>query len=102
MLDVQAALKELKEKTYGQIQYETSFKWASRAAASYQNCLSVPVEEKLVCWTIAEEFYHEAVEHAALVSNNDTLLKQIRDLVHPFQEKAAQSMGVNPEKIDLV
>lgn len=101
MLDVESAKKELGDKSYGQIQEETAWKWASRACASYENVVEAQKARKLIYWTIAEELYHEAVEHAAL-SGSDELLVKIRDSVHPYQEKAAESMGVDPEALDIV
>lgn len=92
MINLEEAIQELSQKSYGQVQEETAWKWASRAAASYQNCLTAGNDTKLICWTLGEEYYHEAVEHAALDSNNPGLLQQVRDAVHHFQEKAAQSM----------
>jgi hypothetical protein len=56
MLKVDEASKELESKSYGQIQKETAWKWASRAAASFVNCKKAKKEEKLVFWTVAEEF----------------------------------------------
>lgn len=101
MLDLDRASEELKQKNYKQIQEETAWTWASRACVSYQNCENLEGTEKLVCWTVAEELYHESIEHAAL-SGNDGLLQQIRDAVHPYQEKAAFSMGVKSKETDTV
>jgi hypothetical protein len=91
MLKVDEAQAELKVKTYDQIQEETAWKWGSRAAACFQNVVSGQ-SDKLAAWTLAEEYYHEAVEHAAL-STNDALVRQIRDAISPFQEKAAAAMS---------
>jgi hypothetical protein len=102
MLKVDEASKELETKSYGQIQKETAWKWASRAAASYQNCSKAKHSEQLVLWTVGEEFYHEAIEHAALVESEDDLPRKIREAVHPYQEDASWSMGFDPEKADIV
>jgi len=64
--------------------------------------LSEAPEKKLICWTLAEEYYHEAIEHAALVEGKDGLVRQVREAIHPFQEKAAISMGANPKEVDVV
>lgn len=96
MLDLEKAKLELEQKSYAQIQEETAWTWASRACVSYQNCSNVSFPEKLACWSMGEEYYHEAVEHAALTVDNFGLLKQVRDAVHPFQENASNSMGANP------
>lgn len=102
MINLDEALEELQLKTYRQIQEETAWKWAGRACASYQNCLQEVPANRLICWTLGEEYYHEAVEHAALAEETSDLMQAIRDTVHPFQEKAALSMGANPETADLV
>jgi hypothetical protein len=102
MLKLKEAKKELEEKTYREVQEETAWKWASRAAASYQNCADAAKGNRLALWTIGEEFYHEALEHAALVEGEDDLLKDIREAVHPYQEKAAESMGYDAEKADVI
>lgn len=101
MIDLAKAAQELQQKTYAQIQEETAWTWASRACVSYQNCVAEKFPAKLVCWTLGEEYYHEAVEHAALNSNNPGLVQAIRDAVHPFQEKASNTMGANPP-VDVV
>lgn len=102
MLKVDEASKELESKSYGQIQKETAWKWASRAAASYVNCKNAKKDEKLVFWTVAEEFYHEAIEHAALFEGDETLVSTIRKEIHTYQESAAESMGADPEKVDVI
>lgn len=102
MINLKAAKEELEKKSYGEIQEETAWKWASRACASYDNCKSAKKKEKLVYWTVAEEFYHEAIEHAALVEGNDGLLGEIRKAVHPYLEDAAVSMEADPEKVDVI
>jgi uncharacterized protein (DUF1015 family) len=102
MLKVDEASKELESKSYGQIQKETAWKWASRAAASFLSCKKAKKDEKLVFWTVAEEFYHEAIEHAALVESDESLVKEVREAIHSYQEEAAESMGSDPEKTDVI
>lgn len=89
MFNVEKALQELSEKTYRQIQEETAWTWLSRAAASYQNCLEEEPSRRLVCWTLGEEYYHEAIEHGALTEGNENLVQELREAVRPYQEKAA-------------
>lgn len=95
-LKVKEARKELEDKTYREIEVETAWKWASRAAAAYEK-----VKEsgnKLGAWSVAEEFYHEAVEHAALSEDEGELLKKIKKAVEPYQEQAAEVMADALEK----
>lgn len=105
MINLKEALVELQQKDYRTIQEETAWKWASRSCASYENCATVEGQSaKLVCWTLAEEYYHEAVEHAALVEGNESLVNQVRQAVHVYQEKAALVMapGKDPKELDIV
>lgn len=101
MLDLEKARQDLQQKSYAQIQEETAWTWASRACASYENCVKEKFPMKLICWSLGEEYYHEAIEHAALNSSNPGLVQDIRNAVHPFQEKASDSMGASPP-VDVV
>lgn len=91
MLNLEQAQAELRQKNYDQIQEETAWVWGSRAAACFQNVLD-GTKDRLACWTLAEEYYHEAIEHAAL-STNETLVKEIRVAISSYQEKAAAAMS---------
>lgn len=62
------AFSELRSKTLKQIQVETAYKWAGRACAAALMGLHDD----------AEEYAHEAIEHAAL-SGDDRLLGVVRD-----------------------
>lgn len=106
MLNLKDAKEELEKKSYKDIQTETAWKWASRAARSYQVVTEVAMERKLAAWTIAEEFNHEAIEHAALVEDGAVgLLKEIQEAVAPYQEKAFSHLeskfnqDLNEEKV---
>jgi hypothetical protein len=101
MLDLAKAKQELSQKTYAQIQEETAWTWASRACASYQGCVAADFPAKLALWSLGEEYYHEAIEHAGFSAANPTLLQQIRDAVHPFQQGASDCMGAEPP-VDIV
>jgi hypothetical protein len=61
-------LAELRKKTLHQIQVETAIKWCGRACAA---ALMGRVDD-------AEEYAHEAIEHAAL-SGDDALLREVRE-----------------------
>jgi hypothetical protein len=93
MLKIEEASKELATKSYSEVQKDTAWKWASRAAASYLFMLEAEIQLKVGFWTVAEEFYHEAIEHAALTAEDPgDLVKKIREAVHPYQEKAADQL----------
>lgn len=73
--DVDSAILELKTKSIMDIQKETAYKWASRSIASY----------KLGNNKDAEEYRHEALEHAALVDDSGGLLKEISSEINKFR-----------------
>lgn len=73
--DVDAALKEVEEKTELQVQVETAYKWGSRAIACYKKYS----ETKALKWFVqALEYRHESLEHAALVEDDGKLLSEIQ------------------------
>jgi len=93
MMKVNEAIQELKHKSFNDVQLETAYKWASRAAASYVLMIDAEVDKKLGFWTMAEDYYHEAIEHAALtVGNPAELVAKIQAAVAPYQEKASDHM----------
>jgi hypothetical protein len=91
MLKIEVAKEELSQKNFNQIQTETAWKWASRAAASFENCLTEKGSSKFASFVIGEEYFHEAVEHAALVQGED-LTAQVKDEVFPYQQAAADDI----------
>ena len=78
--------EELKAKSFRQIQEETARIWCDRAAAAYRLYL----EDSSAKWLFeGEEFYHEAIEHAAsvgpeLVAYVQSALRPLRYQVLPF------------------
>jgi hypothetical protein len=96
MLKIEEARDEIASKTHRQIEEETAWKWASRAAASYE-LVSNKGEDKLAIWSMAEDFYHEAIEHAALVEKEsddegEELVAKVRKAVSPYIDKAVEAM----------
>jgi len=74
MLDVQAALDEIVNKSESQIQIETAHKWAARAIA----CYMLYGKTQHIGWlTRAEEYRHEAIEHAAVAEDGCYTLKKL-------------------------
>lgn len=74
MVDLEAARKELKEKSLDQIQKETAYKWASRALAARE--LFDQDQQFILDYN---EYVHEALEHAALVED-DGFFSEIKSL----------------------
>lgn len=96
MLDLEKALAELKSTNYQQIQEQTAWTWASRACVCYNSCADQQDNRvRLACWAVGEEYYHEAVEHAALYDGEIDLVKAIRQAVAPHQEQASRVMFSN-------
>jgi hypothetical protein len=82
--DIEAALKEVQEKTIAEIEEETAYKWASRSYSCYE--LYKDTEE--LKWLLrAEEYFNEAVEHGALVHDSGVTLKIIEDKLKEIRDK---------------
>jgi hypothetical protein len=94
MLKIKEAIEELKTKSYNDVQTETAYKWASRACAAYALLLSAEFAKKVAFWTMAEEYGHEAIEHAALTADNPSeLVAKIQKELVSHQSTAAKHMS---------
>lgn len=83
-LNLQQALTELKTVSFTDIQIETTWKWAGRAAAAYE----LSLEDNKPNWIIvAEDYRHEALEHAALCEDAD-FVQHILDTIEKYRAKA--------------
>src|SRR2546425_2306592 len=80
--NISEAAKELKAKSYEQIEQETAIKWAARAIAA----------SNLGKLKEAENYRHEAVEHAAFVNSEflDSVMSEIDNL-----STSADTAGAN-------
>ena len=92
-LKLDKAKEELKEKSYLDIQKQTAWTWASRAAVSYD----LAIEEKdphrkVAVFMVAEEYYHEAVEHAALYEDGGKLLAKVDEELEPYRDRATADL----------
>lgn len=101
-LDLKKGSKDITEKTLAEIQEDTAWTWASRAAACYEK-LKETGDWK---WkTDAEEYRHEAVEHAALIGDtHPTVLQEIHDALEEYRKEAQkEAEEINKsEKITLL
>ena len=93
-LNLQKAKDELKDKSYLEIQKQTAWTWASRAAASYD----LAIEEKDLCrkvaiFQVAEEYHHEAIEHAALYKDGGELLGKVDKELEPYRERSTADLN---------
>lgn len=77
---IKYAHAELANKTRKQIEEETAYRWAARAIAAFQ--LSVNSQQHERWMRDAADYYHEAVEHAALADESGDLLRRVRQWVH--------------------
>lgn len=91
-LNVAKAQKELKTKTYTEVQTETAWTWGSRAAAMYDGLTpDLPLREAMIRWMQAQEYEHEATEHAALVDDGGITVRDMTQALKPYKDK---SVGV--------
>ena len=95
---VEASLGELRKKSRSQIDRETAFKWAARSLAALELAdQAMSPEERLGFYLDAEDYLHEAMEHAA-TSLDLGLVEEIRGWLLPQFE----GVRPNPESEDAV
>lgn len=99
---VNEAIKELSDKSYEEIQEETAMKWAARSYVAFEAVLRSDNKKDQMGWfQIAEEYRHEALEHAALVENADKsneILESVRSLIEEVKRVAyavIYDLGIN-------
>ena len=94
-LDLNKGNKDVSEKSLSDIQRDTAWTWASRAAACYEK-LAKTGDWK---WkTDAEEYRHEAVEHAALIGDTHPhVLEEIHKSLEKYR-KASESKAEDMKK----
>jgi hypothetical protein len=92
-LKIAEAKEELSKKSYLEIQKDTAWKWASRAAASYElGVEEKSIHRKVAIYQVAEEYHHEAIEHAALYEDGGELLKQLEKELDQYRDKAGNNL----------
>jgi uncharacterized protein YpiB (UPF0302 family) len=92
-LKIEEAREELKEKSYLEIQKKTAWTWASRAAASYQLAEEEKdLSRKVAIFQVAEEYHHEAIEHAALYEDGGELLSKLDKELSPHRDNAFKDL----------
>jgi hypothetical protein len=75
------ALEELAQKSLHEIQSETALKWAWRAWAALEHGRHAKGATRARWRSDANEYAHEALEHAALAEQGDGLLAEVREIV---------------------
>jgi len=82
MFDVATALKEVQTKSDAQIELETALKWGSRSIACYQ----LYKQTQMPSWFVrAEDYRHEALEHAALVQDFGASVRSIQSALDRYR-----------------
>lgn len=100
MLDLEKARKELKEKSYLEIQESTTWTWAARACVAYEKAeKETKLEEKLGWAFVGTEYDHEAIEHAALCEDKGRLTKIIQATTNVYRQRALDSIKELGKKI---
>lgn len=93
LLDPKEAAKELQQKTEKEIQHETAIKWGNRAAQAFINSKTSDDREERLEWFIAaEEYYHESLEHAALVYDDGKLLSSLQKELDQYKKIAKKEL----------
>lgn len=93
------AIDELSEKTFEQIQYETSLKWTARAAAYFRMSFDVEdVSMALGCYEYGCGCASKALEHAALVESGSFLENLANFLSYEKNRAYADMVGQEVEQ----
>lgn len=74
MFDLKSAAQEISKKTDSTIQIETALKWGARAVVCYRLYKKT---KKLKWLQRAEDYRHEAIEHASLADDGFETLKKV-------------------------
>lgn len=84
---IAAAQEEITSKSYADIQKETAMKWGARAIAAFQLAISKKDDQKqfVACMLHGEEYFHEAIEHAALVEDGGSTTRAVQAVIEPYR-----------------
>jgi hypothetical protein len=84
---------ELKEKTYLEIQEATATTWCARALECFDSArTSRRLVGKFGWFTVACEYAHEAIEHAALFEDGGSLLGEVETACDEARKLAQESI----------
>lgn len=94
-IDITKAIKELQSKTHQEIEEESALSWANRACASYYMVSHGGLNpgEALRHLIEAEDYFGEAVEHAAKKEDMGSLVHQVQVAIKPYQDAASQAIN---------
>lgn len=93
MLDLEKAMKELREKSILDIERATALTWGGRALASYHLSResSTPLE-RLQRFYEGENYRQEAMEHASMAEDGGGLMRGIHDEVEVERKAALEGL----------
>jgi hypothetical protein len=78
------AIAEFQSKTERDIERETAIRWGARALAAY---LLYEDNRKRDWLLLGDDYYHEAVEHGALVFDHGETARQIQLQIEPVRKR---------------
>ena len=87
------ARHEVGVKSRSQIEEETAYKWAARAIVAYETYVRtqrpkyMPSAGSEVYLRDAGDYYHEAIEHAALADESGDVLRDVREFVYKHVQR---------------
>ena len=81
MTQLDEARHEVQDKTRSQIEEETAYKWAACAVAAHEN---YELTDNVSWLRDCQDYFHEAVEHAALADQSGAVLRAVRTWVHRY------------------
>jgi hypothetical protein len=88
-LDIKTSLAEIQQKSLTEIQRETAEKWCARSLAAYM----LFHEHGDTTWYLdAEEYRHEALEHAALIEDDGATFREVMSVVNKARAEAMGKM----------
>ena len=93
-LDVSGAMKELQQKSHGQIELESAIRWTSFAIAAYT--LSSGAADKGIRvsrFAEGETYIHEARDHSAQFDDPAKLLEYITKFTADHRSKAIKAIN---------
>lgn len=92
-LDLNKARKELADKTLVEVHRETAWTWGSRAVVAFDAVpLTEDLKKRIKAWMLAQEYEHEALEHAALVDDGGLLVGEVIRAIKAYKERAERSV----------
>lgn len=79
---------EVARKSRELIHEDTAWKWAARAIVAFELHERGPSDA--TDWLIdAADFYHEALEHAAVADHSGDVLRRVREWIHRYVPEGA-------------